>query len=190
MKKLRLLYLTALLFCMLILTAQAWEKTVPIGNQTATVTQDTVTYQDKIYRYIYTAAGRGYELTITYDDGVVYSWTMNDPGGGGSFGAGGYNDIAIEDADRTAKDYLAGQQLVSVIEQTNENLKSGGSRGNNFFGILLIAAGVFYAAFPRKAFAITTAWQYKNLEPSDARLTINCIVGILLTFVGVLMLLA
>lgn len=163
-------------------------RTVPYGNSEATVENNVITYKGVSYTYAESATISGYETKITYPDGLVFLWEVTKSSGSMTTGGGGYQDLEITDEMVEAKGYLTGWQLMDLLEAAAP--RPNEKRGNVLLGIVLMAVGLLNLVFPKKVYALTVGWQYKNLEPSDARLTINAIGGLILAVFGFFMLLA
>lgn len=178
------------LLCILLATValSAVARTVPYGNSEATVENNVITYKGISYTYTESATSRGYETKITYPDGLVFLWEVTQNSGSITGGGGGYQDLETTDEMVTAKGYLTGFELIDLLEAAVP--RPNEKRGNVLLGIVLIAAGLLNLVFPKKVYALTVGWQYKNLEPSDARLTLNAICGLVVAVFGFFMLLA
>jgi hypothetical protein len=58
----------------------------------------------------------------------------------------------------------------------------------NLAGILLIVIGLFSSLAPKAAWWLEIGWKLDDVDPSELALVMNRVVGILLIFIGVIML--
>ena len=176
----------AIMSLCLVLTGCGKRFTVTNPNPTyrdvqATVTDKTMTCNDKVYDYTVKPVESTYYITVTYEDGVVFTWR---PGN-----SGGYIKEQSSDALRQEAGYLRGFDAAQLINNAIA-VKVSREKEHNpdfIYGFLLTLIGVFHAAFPRKVFHLTIGWQYKDLEPTDARLTVTSMSGVLMVIVGLVM---
>lgn len=156
-------------------------------GETAVVTPETLEYQGKTYQYTVQNMDNGYTIVLTYDDGAQFSWSWMD---GKSIG-GSYYKVETTDVQRQAAGYLRGFEATKLIHGAIAvTVKKPVEIGTHFWsGLLLLVGGAFYAVFPKKAYAITTGWKYKNLEPTDGHITMLSMSGVVAILVGVALIL-
>lgn len=177
MKKLSVFLLAFMLILLLCACESAGDSniyTVEKDGITFTVDTDLGTISDGTNTYkfsVYAEAGGGQRTRFTYPNGATWWWYRDSNTNGG-----GYSD----NYDETT--YVPGNVLMSVIE-TKSNEKS--SHANVILGVILLLVGVFNAAAPRTAWYLTKGWKYKNLEPSDAAIEFNRVVGVIAAIIGI-----
>lgn len=162
--------------------------TIEKNGHTLTVNTENLTVYDgtNTYRYLNTGFGTGsknVKTTIYYPDGSTYWWSASTSGGV-TTGGGGWSD----DYDETR--YIPGETLVEAVEQALETA----SRGHDvnwvwiLCGLFCIAYGIFGCALPEKAWYLghlLRMWQYRELEPTEAALSMTRFGGGLSIAVGV-----
>ena len=160
-----------------------WDGTVytvtPIDNYKGTITDGTNTYS-----YRYDAAGSSYSVTFTYPDGETYRCTQN-----GSTSSGAAFSSGSASLDFDFDKYPDGMTLQRVLERSpaaKHEEKSTKSWGIILF---LLFVGSINTACPQLTWHLDVGWKVKDAEPSEAALTWNRIVGVvLLVIAGILIL--
>lgn len=120
-------------------------------------------------------------VTITYPDNSTYWWTVNATGG-----FGGWSD------DYDAEKYLDGNILIGFLKNVLPTVEEEQEEKNVFglnkiFAFVFAAVGLFYIAFPKKAWYINQGWQLKDARPSDTALSYYRIGGAFIILIGVFM---
>lgn len=141
------------------------------NGKTYTVDQNvqTISVDGYTCRFQVSGSGNNMRFTVTYPDGSTYT----GPGWIGS-----YSDDY--DPDR----YVPGENLWNVLEQGRPGTRSGSAHGG--LGILLVALGVFEAAYPKVSWYLGHGWRYQNAEPSDLVLGLGRTAGVLMVVIGVI----
>ena len=68
-------------------------------------------------------------------------------------------------------------------------INGGSSPGTQgFFGLVLLAFGIFYYSDPESAFRFSEGWRYRDLEPSDEGLDLYRLGGLVGIIIGILLL--
>ncbi len=146
--------------------------TVEVKGETLTIDTENKTISDGTYLYEYDISG--YDLTITYPNGTIYSWTTDRYGNG----SGGW------DSDYDPYRYVPFSTLQAALEEQEYNH----TPPKNIFPILLLLGlGIFVEAAPRAAWYLEYGWRFKDAEPSDLALGLNRFCGVILLVVAVVM---
>ena len=160
-----------------------WDGTVytvtPIDNYKGTITDGTNTYS-----YRYDAAGSSYSVTFTYPDGETYRCTQN-----GSTSSGAAFSSGSASLDFDFDKYPDGMTLQRVLERSpaaKHEEKSTKSWGIILF---LLFVGSINTACPQLTWHLDVGWKVKDAEPSEAALTWNRIVGVVLLVIAGIMIL-
>ena len=160
-----------------------WDGTVytvtPIDNYKGTITDGTNTYS-----YRYDAAGSSYSVTFTYPDGETYRCTQN-----GSTSSGAAFSSGSASLDFDFDKYPDGMTLQRVLERSpaaKHEEKSTKSWGIILF---LLFVGSINPACPQLTWHLDVGWKVKDAEPSEAALTWNRIVGVVLLVIAGIMIL-
>ena len=137
-----------------------------------TVDTENHTISDGTDLYEYDISG--YDLTITYPNGTIYSWTTDRYGNG----SGGWD-----------KDYDPDRYIpFSTLRDALEEKEYDHTPSKNIFPILLLVGlGIFVAAAPRAAWYLEYGWRFKDAEPSDLALWGNRAGGVLMLIIAVVM---
>ena len=158
-----------------------WDGTVytvtPIDNYKGTITDGTNTYS-----YRYDAAGSSYSVTFTYPDGETYRCMENGGTSGGAVFSSGSASLDF-DFDK----YPDGMTLDRVLKRSpaaKHEEKSTKSWGIILF---LLFVGSINTACPQLTWHLDVGWKVKDAEPSEAALTWNRIVGVVLLLIAVVM---
>lgn len=176
-------FLLAFMLILLLCACESNIYTVKMDGITFTVDTDLGTISDGTNTYkfsVYAEAGGGQRTRFTYPNGATWWWYRDSNTNGG-----GYSD----NYDETT--YVPGNVLMSVIEtKSNEKSSQSGSQVrmsyvNVLVGMILFLIGVFNAAAPRTAWYLTKGWKYKNLEPSDAAIELNRVIGVIAAIIGI-----
>lgn len=179
MKKRRfVLFLAALLLVLLcacegesknIYTATDGERTYTIDLEAQTISYDDVVCQFSL------SSGAYPTFCVTYPDGSSW-WRKSYETSWSS----GWSD------DYDENRYVPGELLWSMLGgQSSE--QSGGSGGYLLIGLLLVGLGIFYVAAPRASWYLSHGWKFKDVEPSDAALTLRRFGGVAAILIGAIM---
>jgi uncharacterized protein YcfL len=163
------------------------QKTVYETNMNGIALQvDTAkkTISDGKYTYQYELSGdkTSYNMTITYPNGGAFWWNGSESGGSGDW------SDAYEEGIFVQKLYVRGNTLVDAVaaaEGLNETDAKQSNVGKVLIGLILIAFGIFELVAPETSWYLFRGWAYKNLEPSDAALTVARIGGGIAVFIGI-----
>lgn len=145
----------------------------PIDNDKGTISDGTNTYS-----YRYDASGTGYSVTFTYPDGETYTWKED-----GNFSSGATSP------DFDSGKYPDGMTLDRVLKRSpsaKSEIKSTKSWG---VILLLLLIGGINTACPQLTWHLDVGWKVKDAEPSEAALTWNRIVGVVLLVIAGIMIL-
>ena len=160
-----------------------WDGTVytvtPIDNDKGTITDGTNTYS-----YRYDTSGSSYGVTFTYPDGETYRCTQN-----GSTSSGAAFSSGSASLDFDFDKYPDGMTLQRVLERSpaaKHEEKSTKSWGIILF---LLFVGSINTACPQLTWHLDVGWKVKDAEPSEAALTWNRIVGVVLLVIAGIMIL-
>lgn len=158
-----------------------WDGTVytvtPIDNYKGTITDGTNTYS-----YRYDAAGSSYSVTFTYPDGETYRCTQN-----GSTSSGAAFSSGSASLDFDFDKYPDGMTLQRVLERSpaaKHEEKSTKSWGIILF---LLFVGSINTACPQLTWHLDVGWKVKDAEPSEAALTWNRGIGVVLLIIAGIM---
>ena len=146
-------------------TSTVYEKdgwTVDTVAQTLTKNGDVIAYRIS-----------GNNVTFSYPDGTTSSWNQSDSMG---FGTSSLNF----DVDR----WPSAWELMDMLERDDERERGIG----NPVGLLLIPFGILQAAFPRFFWFLSDGWKYRNAEPSDMAIGLGRVGGVIIAFIGLIML--
>ena len=145
----------------------------PIDNDKGTISDGTNTYS-----YRYDAGGSGYSVTFAYPDGETYTWKED-----GNFSSGATSP------DFDSGKYPDGMTLDRVLKRSpsaKSEIKSTKSWG---VILLLLLIGGINTACPQLTWHLDVGWKVKDAEPSEAALTWNRIVGVVLLVIAGIMIL-
>lgn len=128
-----------------------------------------------MYNYVFSGNSSEYSATITYPDGSSYRLEMHGNGAGTGSGS----------ADYDKEKYIDGYLLCRILEE-----KAPKKPAAKNIGLLLVvlALGIFGAAFPRTAWKLEIGWLTKNGEPSAFALGLYRWGGVLLIAAAVVLL--
>ena len=145
----------------------------PIDAYKGTISDGTNTYS-----YRYDTSGTGYSVTFTYPDGETYTWKED-----GNFSSGATSP------DFDSGKYPDGMTLDRVLKRSpsaKSEIKSTKSWG---VILLLLLIGGINTACPQLTWHLDVGWKVKDAEPSEAALTWNRIVGVVLLVIAGIMIL-
>ena len=145
----------------------------PIDAYKGTISDGTNTYS-----YRYDTIGTGYSVTFTYLDGETYTWKED-----GNFSSGATSP------DFDSGKYPDGMTLDRVLKRSpsaKSEIKSTKSWG---VILLLLLIGGINTACPQLTWHLDVGWKVKDAEPSEAALTWNRIVGVVLLVIAGIMIL-
>ena len=160
-----------------------WDGTVytvtPIDNDKGTITDGTNTYS-----YRYDTSGSSYSVTFTYPDGETYRCMENGGTSGGAVFSSGSSSLDF-DYDK----YPDGMTLDRVLKRSpaaKHEEKSTKSWGIILF---LLFVGSINTACPQLTWHLDVGWKVKDAEPSEAALTWNRGIGVVLLIIAGIMIL-
>ena len=160
-----------------------WDGTVytvtPIDNDKGTITDGTNTYS-----YRYDASGTGYSVTFTYPDGETYRCMENGGTSGGAVFSSGSSSLDF-DYDK----YPDGMTLDRVLKRSPAAKHEEKSTKNVGLILVLLFVGGINTACPQLTWHLDVGWKVKDAEPSEAALTWNRIVGVVLLVIAGIMIL-
>lgn len=145
----------------------------PIDAYKGTISDGTNTYS-----YRYDTSGSSYSVTFTYPDGETYTWKED-----GNFSSGATSP------DFDSGKYPDGMTLDRVLKRSpsaKSEIKSTKSWG---VILLLLLIGGINTACPQLTWHLDVGWKVKDAEPSEAALTWNRIVGVVLLVIAGIMIL-
>ena len=151
----------------------------PIDAYKGTISDGTNTYS-----YRYDTSGTGYSVTFTYPDGETYRCMENGGTSGGAVFSSGSASLDF-DFDK----YPDGMTLDRVLKRSpsaKSEIKSTKSWGIILF---LLFVGSINTACPQLTWHLDVGWKVKDAEPSEAALTWNRIVGVVLLVIAGIMIL-
>ena len=151
----------------------------PIDAYKGTISDGTNTYS-----YRYDTSGTGYSVTFTYPDGETYRCMENGGTSGGAVFSSGSSSLDF-DYDK----YPDGMTLDRVLKRSpsaKSEIKSTKSWGIILF---LLFVGSINTACPQLTWHLDVGWKVKDAEPSEAALTWNRIVGVVLLVIAGIMIL-
>lgn len=151
----------------------------PIDAYKGTISDGTNTYS-----YRYDTSGTGYSVTFTYPDGETYRCMENGGTSGGAVFSSGSASLDF-DFDK----YPDGMTLDRVLKRSpsaKSEIKSTKSWG---VILLLLLIGGINTACPQLTWHLDVGWKVKDAEPSEAALTWNRIVGVVLLVIAGIMIL-
>lgn len=151
----------------------------PIDAYKGTISDGTNTYS-----YRYDTSGTGYSVTFTYPDGETYRCMENGGTSGGVVFSSGSASLDF-DFDK----YPDGMTLKRVLKRSpaaKHEEKSTKSWGIILF---LLFVGSINTACPQLTWHLDVGWKVKDAEPSEAALTWNRIVGVVLLIIAGIMIL-
>lgn len=159
----------------------AWDGKVytvtPIDNDKGTISDGTNTYS-----YRYEADGSGYSVTFTYPDGETYK--CSDSGTGAAFTSG------ASSLEFDYDEYPDGMTLKHLLEQAPSAKSEKRSTKNVGLIFFLLVIGGINTAWPQAAWYLDVGWKVKDAEPSEAALTWNRGVGVVVLIIAVIMMIA
>lgn len=160
-----------------------WDGTVytvtPIDNDKGTITDGTNTYS-----YRYDTSGTGYSVTFTYPDGETYRCMENGGTSGGAVFSSGSSSLDF-DYDK----YPDGMTLDRVLKRSPAAKHEEKSTKNVGLILVLLFVGGINTACPQLTWHLDVGWKVKDAEPSEAALTWNRIVGVVLLVIAGIMIL-
>ena len=145
----------------------------PIDAYKGTISDGTNTYS-----YRYDTSGTGYSVTFTYPDGETYTWKED-----GNFSSGATSP------DFDSDKYPDGMTLDRVLKRSpsaKSEIKSTKSWG---VILLLLFIGGINTACPQLTWHLDVGWKVKDAEPSEAALTWNRGIGVVLLIIAGIMIL-
>ena len=158
-----------------------WDGTVytvtPIDNDKGTITDGTNTYS-----YRYDTSGTGYSVTFTYPDGETYRCMENGGTSGGAVFSSGSSSLDF-DYDK----YPDGMTLDRVLKRSPAAKHEEKSTKNVGLILVLLFVGGINTACPQLTWHLDVGWKVKDAEPSEAALTWNRIVGVVLLVIAGIM---
>ena len=168
---LSVLFVFALCACAEAETIYTYEK----NGVVLEVNHENGTSSDGIYtyRFEYSGDASAFRVKITYPDGAIFQGSYTDSGGGGGTWNKPFNRWLYVDED-------------TLCDAIGANTPEPIPVGEIVVAILLVGAGAFYVVSPEKAWHWNVGWRFKDAEPSDASLSFNRIIGIVLIILGVI----
>ena len=161
-----------------------WDGTVytvtPIDNDKGKISDGTNTYS-----YQYDAAGSGYSVTFTYPDGETYRCLENGGTSGGAVFSSGSSSLDF-DYDK----YPDGMTLKRVLERSPSAKSEKKSTKNVGLILLLLVIGGINTAWPQAAWYLDVGWKVKDAEPSEAAITWERVVGVVLLIIAAVMIIS
>lgn len=151
----------------------------PIDAYKGTISDGTNTYS-----YRYDTSGTGYSVTFTYPDGETYRCMENGGTSGGAVFSSGSASLDFDSGK-----YPDGMTLDRVLKRSpsaKSEIKSTKSWG---VILLLLLIGGINTACPQLTWHLDVGWKVKDAEPSEAALTWNRIVGVVLLVIAGIMIL-
>ena len=145
----------------------------PIDAYKGTISDGTNTYS-----YRYDTSGTGYSVTFTYPDGETYTWKED-----GNFSSGATSP------DFDSDKYPDGMTLDRVLERSPSAKSEKKSTKNVGLILVLLFVGGINTACPQLTWHLDVGWKVKDAEPSEAALTWNRIVGVVLLVIAGIMIL-
>ena len=145
----------------------------PIDVYKGTISDGTNTYS-----YRYDTSGTGYSVTFTYPDGETYTWKED-----GNFSSGSAS------LDFDFDKYPDGMTLKRVLERSPSAKSEKKSTKNVGLILVLLFVGGINTACPQLTWHLDVGWKVKDAEPSEAALTWNRIVGVVLLVIAGIMIL-
>ena len=145
----------------------------PIDAYKGTISDGTNTYS-----YRYDTSGTGYSVTFTYPDGETYTWKED-----GNFSSGSAS------LDFDFDKYPDGMTLKRVLERSPSAKSEKKSTKNWGIILFLLFVGGINTACPQLTWHLDVGWKVKDAEPSEAALTWNRIVGVVLLVIAGIMIL-
>ena len=144
----------------------------PIDNDKGTISDGTNTYS-----YRYDASGTGYSVTFTYPDGETYTWTENSSSGRGE-----------ASLNFDFEKYPSGMVLKGLLRKVRTTQEDTSAKNWGIILFLLFVGGI-NTACPQLTWHLDVGWKVKDAEPSEAALTWNRIVGVVLLVIAGIMIL-
>lgn len=139
-----------------------------VNTENCTISDGSNTYQ-----YSFSGNSSSYNVDITYPDGSTYWFIMS-----GNSGYGGWS----EDYDENR--YADGDILREVLI---EKAPKESNPGKFIAIIFLLAVGIFHSVSPHTAWYLEYGWRYKDVEPSELALGLNCVGGVVAIIVAIIM---
>ena len=169
--------LSFVLLFLLLFTACSEQPAVQRDGISYVVDEDAGTISDGTHTYLYTFSGTATDCTfeVRYPDGSSYWWQQRDHNG-----FGGWSD------DYHANRYVDGNILFEVVQETAPQKRAP---RNWIVIVLFLALGGFHLFKPFQAWQLGWGWRFKNAEPSDAAITWNRVLGLLMLLLGLWLLL-
>ena len=151
----------------------------PIDAYKGTISDGTNTYS-----YRYDTSGSSYGVTFTYPDGETYRCTQN-----GSTSSGAAFSSGSASLDFDFDKYPDGMTLDRVLKRSPSAKSEEKSTKNWGIILLLLFVGGINTACPQLTWHLDVGWKVKDAEPSEAALTWNRIVGVVLLVIAGIMIL-
>lgn len=151
----------------------------PIDAYKGTISDGTNTYS-----YRYDTSGTGYSVTFTYPDGETYRCMENGGTSGGAVFSSGSSSLDF-DYDK----YPDGMTLDRVLKRSPAAKHEEKSTKNVGLILVLLFVGGINTACPQLTWHLDVGWKVKDAEPSEAALTWNRIVGVVLLVIAGIMIL-
>lgn len=142
----------------------------PIDAYKGTISDGTNTYS-----YRYDTSGTGYSVTFTYPDGETYKWSDNGTGA---------TSLGFD-----FEKYPDGWTLKRVLEASPSAKNEAKSAKNWGLILVLLFIGGVNTACPQLTWHLDVGWKVKTAEPSEAALTWNRGIGVVLLIIAGIMIL-
>ena len=150
--------------------------TVTKNNVDYVVDTENETISDGKYEYSYEFSGNKseYSVRIKYPDGAVYSSSVSDSWGSGSW-SNGWREKGYADEDVLTDVLLEGAPKEIQLEK-------------GLAALFLAGMGVFCIMSPESVWHLNYGWRFKNAEPSDMALGFNRMSGLIAVIAAVILL--
>ena len=142
----------------------------PLDAYKGTISDGTNTYS-----YRYDTSGTGYSVTFTYPDGETYKWSDNGTGA---------TSLGFD-----FEKYPDGWTLKRVLEASPSAKNEAKSAKNWGLILVLLFIGGVNTACPQLTWHLDVGWKVKTAEPSEAALTWNRGIGVVLLIIAGIMIL-
>jgi len=139
-----------------------------------------IVWREESYFYQYEDG----KLTITYPNGYRYVSGLSG-NGSGSWQAPLGGDLSSFSAKSLG---YADQELMTQAVMARLFPVEGKPHisGQTLLGMALFASGLLGVIKPRFCWMLSYGWRFKNAEPSDAALAVQCIGGVILSVIGII----
>ena len=151
----------------------------PIDAYKGTISDGTNTYS-----YRYDTSGSSYGVTFTYPDGETYRCTQN-----GSTSSGAAFSSGSASLDFDFDKYPDGMTLDRVLKRSPSAKSEEKSTTNWGIILFLLFVGGINTACPQLTWHLDVGWKVKDAEPSEAALTWNRGIGVVLLIIAGIMIL-